>query len=29
MIRLNDSAIEYMGKLGYRDIVLLTGDART
>ena len=29
MIRLNDAAIEYMGLLGYRDIVLLTDDART
>lgn len=29
MIRLNDNAIEYMGKLGFRDIVLLTDDART
>jgi hypothetical protein len=29
MIRLNDNAIEYMTKLGYRDIVLLTDDART
>lgn len=29
MIRLSDSAIEYMARLGYRDIVLLTDDART
>ena len=29
MIRLNDNAIEYMKMLGFRDIVLLTDDART
>ncbi len=29
MIRLNDNAIEYMRRLGYRDVVLLTDDART
>ena len=29
MIRLNDNAIAYMTKLGYKDIVLLTDDART
>ena len=29
MIRLNDNAIEYMKILGYKDIVLLTDDART
>lgn len=29
MIRLNDNAIEYMKMLGYKDIVLLTDDART
>lgn len=29
MIRLNDNAIEYMRRLGYKDIVLLTDDART
>lgn len=29
MIRLNDAAIEYMNRLGFRDIVLLTGDGRT
>ena len=29
MIRLNDNAIEYMRRLGYSDIVLLTDDART
>lgn len=29
MIRLNDNAIAYMMKLGYKDIVLLTDDART
>jgi hypothetical protein len=29
MIRLNDNAVEYMLRLGYKDIVLLTDDART
>ncbi len=29
MIRLNDNAIAYMEMLGYKDIVLLTDDART
>ena len=29
MIRLNDNAIAYMAMLGYKDIVLLTDDART
>jgi hypothetical protein len=29
MIRLNDNAVEYMKRLGYTDIVLLTDDART
>lgn len=29
MIRLNDEAIKYMKMLGFRDIVLLTDDART
>ncbi len=29
MIRLNDNAIEYMGRLGFKDIVLLTDTART
>ena len=29
MIRLNDNAIEDMRRLGYKDIVLLTDDART
>ena len=29
MIRLNDEAIKYMNMLGFRDIVLLTDDART
>ena len=29
MIRLNDNAIKYMKMLGYKDIVLLTDDART
>lgn len=28
-IKLNDSAIEYMKKLGYSDIVLLTDDSKT
>jgi|GEM_PF-3972418 cation transport ATPase len=29
MIRLNDEAIRYMERLGFKDIVLLTGDGRT
>lgn len=29
MIRLNDEAIKYMNMLGFKDIVLLTDDART
>ena len=29
MIRLNDNAIAYMKMFGYKDIVLLTDDART
>lgn len=29
MINLNDAAIEYMNRLGFRDIVLLPGDGRT
>lgn len=29
MIRLNDNAIAYMEMLGYKDIVLMTDDART
>lgn len=29
MIRLNDNAIAYMKMLGYKDIVLLTDNART
>ena len=29
MIRLNDAAIEYMERIGFRDIVLLADDART
>ena len=29
MIQLNDDAIEYMKRLGFRDIVLLAGDGRT
>ena len=29
MIKLNDNAIEYMEMLGYRDIILLTDNART
>lgn len=29
MIRLNDAAIEYMRKLGFKDIVLLTDSSKT
>lgn len=29
MIRLNDNAVEYMRRLGFSDIVLLTDAART
>ncbi len=29
MIRLNDEAIKYMKRLGFKDIVLLADDART
>ncbi len=29
MIRLNDAAIEYMRRLGYRDIVLLADNDKT
>lgn len=29
MIRLNDAAIEYMRKLGFKDIVLLTDNSKT
>ncbi len=29
MIRLNEAAVEYMERLGFRDIVLLAGDGRT
>ena len=29
MIRLNDAAIEYMTRLGYRDIVLLADNDKT
>ena len=29
MIRLNDNAIAYMSRLGYKDIVLLADDGRT
>ena len=29
MIRLNDAAIEYMARLGYRDIVLLADNSKT
>ncbi len=29
MIRLNDNAVEYMQRLGFKDIVLLTDTART
>ena len=28
-MRLNDAAIEYMRKLGFRDIVLLTDSSKT
>jgi len=28
MIKLNDAAIEYMKRLGYRDIVLLGDDSK-
>ena len=29
MIRLNDAAIEYMRRFGFRDIVLLTDSSKT
>lgn len=29
MIRLNDNAVEYMRRLGFKDIILLTDNART
>jgi len=29
MIKLNDSAIEYMNMLGFTDIILLAGDGKT
>ena len=28
-IRLNDAAVEYMDRLGFRDIVLLTDSSKT
>ena len=29
MIRLNDNAIEYMNRLGFRDIVILSDSSKT